>query len=150
MKAHTRNLLFASLVYVVAFLGIVFVSMFSDIGISLYLDEETLDPDTMIFVLTVLFTMLVSFAVYLAWYFMQRHTANHDPGVRYLGILPRIVAALIASVLSVVVLFLCVNWLSDMGEDISILGANYTLLGAILGVTIVVGFVNFIVFRPRV
>jgi hypothetical protein len=149
MKTHTKNLLFALLVYVVAFLGIVLVSLLGDFGISLYLDEEELDPDTMILVLTVLFTMLVSCAAYLAWYFMQRHTANHDPGVRYLGIVPRIVAALIASVASAVVLFLCANWLSDAGEDISILGANPTLLGAILGVAIVVDFVNFIVFKPR-
>jgi hypothetical protein len=149
MKVHTRNLLLALLVYVAAFLGIVLVSMLSDIGISLYLDEETLDPDTMIFILTVLFTMLVSFAVYLGFYFKERHTANHDTRVQYLGLFPRLAAALIASVLSALVLFLCVNWLSDEGQDISILAANYTLLGIILGVTIVVDFVNFIVFKPR-
>lgn len=150
MKTHIRNLVFASLIYFAAFIGVVIVSMVSDIGISFYLDEEMLNPDTMIFIASVFFTFLVSFAVYLAFYLIQRNKAKNDPNARYLGLFPRILGAAIAGALSFGVLFLCVGWTSDYGEEISILYANTTLLGIIIGVAVIVDFVNFIVFKPRV
>lgn len=150
MKKHTKNLLFAGLLYFVAFVVVVIISMVSDIGVSFFLDEEMMDPDTMIFIATVFFTFLVSFAAYFVFYLIQRNKAKNDPNAKFLGILPRIVGAIIASALSFFVVVLCLNWTSDYGEAISILHANTTLLGLIIGVVVVVDFVNFIVFKPRV
>jgi uncharacterized membrane protein len=150
MKTYARNLLFASLLYVIAFIAIVLISMLSDIGISLFMDEETVNPDTIIFIASVFFAFLASYAAYLAFYLIQRSKARNDPNARYLGVLPRVVGAIIAIVLSFAVVFLCLNWTSDYGEIISILYANYTLIGVIMGVAAAVDFVSFILFKPRV
>jgi hypothetical protein len=150
MKTHTRNLIFASLVYVAVFIGVVVISMVSDMGISFFLDEETVNPDTIIFIETVFFTYLASFAAYLVFYLIQRSKAKNDPNAKYLGIFPRILGAVIASAVSFGVVFLCLRWTSDYGDEISILYANTSLLGVIIGVAVAANFVNFIVFKPRV
>jgi heme/copper-type cytochrome/quinol oxidase subunit 3 len=150
MKTYTKNLLFAGLLYFVAFVVVVIVSMVSDIGISFYLDDEMMDPDTIIFIMSVFFTFLISFGAYFVFYLLQRHKAKNDPHAKFLGMLPRIVGAFIACAFSLLVVFLCLNWTSDEGDVISILYANTTLLGLIIGVVAVVDFVSFIIFKPRV
>jgi hypothetical protein len=150
MKKYTKNLLFAGLLYFAAFIGVVIVSMVSDIGISFFLDEEMMNPDTMIFIATIFFTFLVSFAAYFVFYLIRRNAVKNDPNITYLRIFPRIVGAFIACALSVGVVILCLNWTSDYGDVISILYANTTLLGIIIGVVVVIDFVNFIVFKPSI
>jgi ABC-type cobalt transport system substrate-binding protein len=150
MKTHTRNLIIASLVYLAVFIGLVVISLVSDIGISFFLDDDMLNPDTMIFIASVFFTCLASFAAYFVFYLIQRNKAKNDPNARFLGFFPRIVGAFIASALSCGVGIFCLFWTSDYGDVISILYANTSLLAAIIVVVAVANFVNFIVFKPRV
>ncbi|MDR0558016.1 MAG: hypothetical protein LBG43_09185 [Treponema sp.] len=149
MKRHTKNLLFASLLYLPAFIAIILISMVSDLGIALFLDEETINPDTVIFIATVFFTLAASYAAYFVFYLMQRKIANEDINAKSLRLFPRIIGATVASAVSAVVLFICLSWISDNGEEISILSMNYTLLGVIFAVTLAVNFVSFICFKPR-
>ncbi|MDR0786209.1 MAG: hypothetical protein LBE74_10100 [Treponema sp.] len=149
MKKHTKNLLFASLLYLAAFIAIILVSMISDLGIALFLDEETIDPDTVIFITTVFFTLFVSYATYFIFYLIQRKSANEDVNAKSLRLFPRIIGAVVASVVSAVVLFICLSWISDSGEEISILSMNYTLTGVIFAVILAVNSISFIRFKPR-
>jgi hypothetical protein len=123
--------------------------MMSDLGIALFLDEEAINPDTVIFIATVFFTLTASYAAYFVFYLMQRKIANEDIHAKSLRIFPRIIGAVIASVVSAVILFVCLSWVSDSGEEISILSMNYTLLGVIFAVALAVNFVSFIWFKPR-
>jgi ABC-type cobalt transport system substrate-binding protein len=150
MKKHSLNLLIVSLIYLVVFIAVVVVSMISDIGIMFYNDSEEVDPDTMIFIASVFFTVLASYVVYLAFFLIQRNKLKNDPNAKFLGLGPRIVGAIVAVAVSFGVLFLCTNWTSDYGEIESILFINFTLLAVIEGITAVTDFVNFIVFKPRV
>lgn len=151
MKTHVKNLLLASLVYLAAFIGVVIAAMVSDIGIFLFDEEiQDLDPDTVIFIASVFFIFLASFAAYFVFYLIQRNKAKNDPNAQYLRLFPRIVGAIIACALSLVVAFLCLGWISFDGGISSILYENTTLFGIIIGVVVIVNFVNFIVFKPRV
>ena len=152
MKRHTQNLLIASLVYVVVLFALTLIPMLNeDIGITFYdYDLEEVVPDTLIYVISVSLTVLVSYAVYLGYFFFQRHKVKNDPAIKYLGVFPRCVVAVIASVLSAVVIFLSLGWITELGEELSILEANSALTGVILGVTIAANFACFIVCKPRV
>jgi len=147
MKTHARNLLFASLVYLGVFIGIVLVSMLMGIGVDVFSDEG---PDTLIFIGSVFFTFLASHLVYLGFYLSQRLKVRNDPNIGFLGLMPRIIWGIIAAALSCGVLFLCLRWTADGGEEISILLANISLAGVIAGLTLAVDLVSFILFKPRV
>ncbi|MDR2793481.1 MAG: hypothetical protein LBB61_07435 [Treponema sp.] len=151
MKEHSRNLIFAGLLYLVAFIGVVIVSMLGDIGLMFTDDDGLINPssDTWIFVLTTFFIITASLAVYLIYFFMQRGIAKNPNTKTYLGIFTRIIGTAIASAVSAAVLFLCLNWIADDGEEISILMANTTAAGVILGLIVVINFVSFILFKPR-
>jgi hypothetical protein len=152
MKRHTQNLLIASLVYVAVLFALTLIPMLNeDIGITFYdYDLEEVVPDTLIYVISVSLTVLVSYAVYLGYFLFQRHKVKNDPAIKYLGVFPRCVVAVIASVLSAVVIFLSLGWITELGEELSILEANSALTGVILGVTIAANFACFIVCKPRV
>jgi len=151
MKTHTKNLIFASMVYLVTFFIVVIAAMASGVGIQLYSEyEEELDPDTMIFIASVFFIILASFAVYLVYFIIQRHKVKNDPNLIFLGLFPRIIGAFIGCILSFAVAFICLSWTSEYGEIYSILYANTALFGIIFAVVSVVNFVNFIIFKPRV
>ncbi|MDR0567843.1 MAG: hypothetical protein LBG87_01370 [Spirochaetaceae bacterium] len=149
MKTHVRNGIFASLAYIAVFICVVTVAMVSDIGVSFFIDEET-NPDTIIFIASVFFTYLASFAVYCGFYLFQRNEAKNNRDAKFLGLFPRILGAVIACAVSCGVVFFCLPWTSDYGEDISILYANTTLLGIIISVAVAVNFAVFIVLKPRV
>jgi membrane protease YdiL (CAAX protease family) len=152
MKKHTQNLLIASLVYAAVLFALVLIPMLNeDMGITFYdYDLEEVVPDTMIYMFSVSFTVLISYVVYLGYFFFQRHKVKNDPAIKFLGVFSRCIVAVIASVLSAVVIFLSLGWISELGEELSILEANNALTGIILGVTVVANFVCFIVFKPRV
>jgi hypothetical protein len=101
-------------------------------------------------VVSVSLTVLVSYVVYLGYFLFQRHKVKNDPAIKFLGVFPRCLFAALASVLSAVLIFLTLGWISELGEELSILEANTALTGIILGVTVVANFVCFIVFKPRI
>ena len=145
MKTHTRNLLIASATYVALFLGI---TIFSMIGGIIYLDEY--NPDVMIYIGSVFFTALVSWASYLLFYLIQRKIANEDVNAKFLGLGSRIAGGLAASaVAALFLLVLCFFWISDYGDVESILRTYIDVAGVILGLFVVVNFVDFIVLKPR-
>ncbi|MDR2786612.1 MAG: hypothetical protein LBB83_11950 [Treponema sp.] len=145
MKTHIRNLLIASATYVTLFLGITIFSMISGI---IYLDEY--NPDVMIYIGSVFFTALASWASYLTFYLIQRKVANEDVNAKFLGLGPRIIGGLAASaVAALVLLLLCFFWISDYGDVESILRTYIDVAGVILGLFVVVNFVDFIVLKPR-
>jgi hypothetical protein len=152
MKKHTQNMIIASLVYVVVLFALVLIPMLNeDMGIVFYdYDLEEVIPDTMIYVFSVSLTVLASYAVYLGYFIFQRHKVKSDPAIKFLGVFPRCLFAVIASVLSAVVIFLSLGWITELGEELSILEANNALTGVILGVTVATNFVCFVVFKPRV
>jgi hypothetical protein len=128
-----------------AFLGITIFSMIAGI---IYLDEY--DPDVMIYIGTVFFTALVSWASYLTFYLVQRKTANEDVNAKFLRLGPRIIGGLTASAIAaVVLLLLCFFWISDYGDVESLLRSYIDVAGAILGIFVVINFVDFIVLKPR-
>jgi hypothetical protein len=145
MKIHTRNLLIASAACVAAFLGITIFSMISGI---IYFDEY--NPDVMIYIGSVFFTALASWASYLAFYLIQRKTANEDVNAKFLGLGPRVAGGLAASAIAAaVLLLLCFFWISDYGDVESLLRTYIDVAGLILGIFVVINFVNFIVLKPR-
>jgi hypothetical protein len=145
MKTHARNLLFASAVYVAALIITIVIALAMDVGVF----YDGFDPDTVMFVLSVFFMTLASWAVYFGFYLMQRHIADHDINAKFIGIVPRIIGGLLASLVSAGILFACFYLVSEEGEPESILAMNVTLAGVIIGLFTVVNFVNFIVFKPR-
>jgi hypothetical protein len=146
MKVYTRNLLIASGIDVGAFIVVVVIALLMDVGVSLTGDGG---PDSGIFIATVALTALVSWLVYGVFYALERHVANNDVNARFLGLAPRIITALIAVVLVALVLFLCMNWVSDDGEEQSILALNQALLGVVLAVFVAVSIANALVLKPR-
>jgi hypothetical protein len=152
MKKHTWNMLIASLVYVAVLFALILIPMLNeDMGITFYdYDLEEVVPDTMIYMFSVSLTVLASYAVYLGYFLLQRRKVKNDPAIKFLGIFPRCIVAVLASVLSAIVVFLSLGWISELGEELSILEANNALTGIILSFTIVANFVCFIVFKPRV
>jgi hypothetical protein len=145
MKKHTRNLLIASAAYGAAFLGITLFSMITGI---IYLDEY--DPDVMIYIGSIFFTALVSWASYLTFYLVQRKTANEAVNAQFLGLGPRVLGGLVASAIAaVVLLILCFFWISDYGDVESILRTYIDVAGVILGIFVVINFAGFIVLKPR-
>jgi hypothetical protein len=145
MKTHRRNLLIASATYAALFLMITIFSMIGDI---IYLDEY--HPDVMIYIGSVFFTALVSWAVYLIFYLIQRKIANEDVNAQFLGLGTRIAGGLAASAAAALVLLvLCFFWVSDYGDVESILRTYIDIAGLILGFFVVVNFVDFIVLKPR-
>jgi hypothetical protein len=146
MKTHTRNLLIASGIYIALFLGI---TLFSMIGGVIYFDGEY-NPDVMIYIGSVFFTALVSWASYLIFFFIQRKIANEAVNAKFLGLSTRIAGGLAASAAAaLVLLLLCFFWVSDYGDVESILRSYISVAGVILGLFIVVNFVDFIVLKPR-
>jgi len=148
MKTHLRSLLYASLVWWVPFLLIAIVAMLGGIGYDLYTDGGDVNPDVLIFIASTFFIVLASYAVYIIYFFFERKKAG-EVSTKNLQFLPRVLLGLLAIVISGVVLFLCINWISDSGDDISILADNTALAGTIIGITAVIDMVNFIVFKPR-
>ena len=146
MKWWTRNLLIASASYVAAFLGITIFSMIAGI---IYLDEY--NPDITIYIGSIFFTALVSFAAYLVFYLIQRKTAKDvNPKDKYLKLSTRIIGGLIASAAAAaVLLLLCFFWISDYGDVESLLRIYIDVTGVFLAVFTVINFVNFIVLKPR-
>jgi hypothetical protein len=114
----------------------------------IYLDED--NPDVMIYIASVFFTALVSWASYLTFYLIQRKVANKDVNAKFLGLGPRIIGGLAASAIAAaILLLLCFFWVSDYGDVESILRTYIDVTGVILGLFVVVNFVDFIVLKPR-
>jgi hypothetical protein len=146
MKSHTRTLLTASATYAALFLGIIVFSMFSGM---IYFDEYN-NADVMIYIASIFFTALACWASYLIFYLVQRRIANEDVNAKFLGLGVRIAGGLAASaVAAVVLLVLCFFWISDDGDVESILRTYIDATGVILGLFVVVNFVDFIVLKPR-
>ncbi|MDR0375488.1 MAG: hypothetical protein LBH85_07170 [Treponema sp.] len=150
MKKHTQNLLIASLVYAGVLFALMIIPMLLGIATFYDYDLEEVAPDTMIYMASVSLAVLVSYAVYLGYFLFQRNKVKNDPAIKFLGIFPRCLFAVIASALSTIVIFLCLGWISELGEEISILEADTALAGIVLGVALAANFVCFIVFKPRV
>jgi hypothetical protein len=145
MKSYTKTLLIASATYLALFLGTTLFSMISGI---IYLDEY--HPDVMIYIGSIFFTALVSWASYLTFYLFQRKIANEEVNAKFLGLGPRIAGGLVASAAAAAVLLvLCFFWISDEGDVESILRTYIDVAGVILGLFVVVNFVDFIVLKPR-
>jgi len=151
MKTHTKNLILASAVYLAAFIVVVIVAITGDFGAYLFDDYQEFEQDTLILIVSVFLIFLASFAAYLAFYLIQRNKAKNDPHAKYLGLFPRIMGAIIACGLSFAVAVICMRWTTLEGGNTSILSDNAeTLFVFIVGAVVVVDFVNFIVFKPRV
>jgi len=150
MKTHTRNLILASVIYLAAFIVAVIIAMVGDFGAYLFDDYMELDPDTTILIASVFLVFLASFAAYLAFYLIQRNKVKTDPNAPFLGLFPRIIGAFLACALSIGIGVACLFWTTNYGDIVSILYANTTLFGIIIGMVVVVNFVNFILFKPRV
>ncbi|MDR3341676.1 MAG: hypothetical protein LBT14_02605 [Treponema sp.] len=147
MKKHTRNLLIASVTYVAAFVVVTVLSMIAGI---IYLDLNDPDVDVGIYIGSIFFTALVSWLVYMTFYFIQRQTAKDVLKAKYLGLGPRILGGLMASACAVaVLLILCFFWISDYGDVESILRTYIDVAGGILLLFIAINFVDFIVLKPR-
>ncbi|GHU45019.1 hypothetical protein FACS1894190_16960 [Spirochaetia bacterium] len=150
MKKRSLNLLIVGVIYLVALVGVVVVSWASGIGVVFLDDYGEADPDTLIFLASVFFAFVVSFIVYLVYTLVQWHKADTDNNIKFLGVGVRILNAFLALVLSVAVLFLCVYfWVSDSGEEISLLMGNLTIAVVIVVLITVVNFVSFLIFKPR-
>jgi hypothetical protein len=145
MKTHTRNLLVVSAIYVASLIIAMIIALVMDVG----LFYDGFDPDTVMFVLSVFFITFASWAVYFVFYLIQRRIADHDINAKFIGMAPRIIGGLLASLVAAVVLFACFFLVSEDGSEESLLAMNVTLAGAIIGIFTVVNFVNFIVFKPR-
>jgi hypothetical protein len=118
------------------------------IGGIIHLDEYA--PDEMIYIGSVFFTALVSWASYLTFYLIQRKIASEDVNAKFLGLGPRIAGGLAASAAAAAVLLvLCFFWISDYGDVESLLRTYIDVAGVILGLFVVVNFVDFIVLKPR-
>jgi hypothetical protein len=121
------------------------IALVMDVG----LFYDGFDPDTVMFVLSVFFVTLASWAVYFVFYLIQRRIADHDINAQFIGMAPRIIGGLVASLAAAAVLFACFYLVSEDGSEESLLAMNVTLAGIIIGIFTVVNFVNFIVFKPR-
>jgi hypothetical protein len=129
----------------VAFLGVAIFLMVTGI---IYLDEG--DPDVGICIASIFFTALVSWASYLTFFLIQRKTANEDVNAKFLGLGSRIIGGLVASAIAAaVLLILCFFWVSDYGDVESILRTYIDVTGVVLGLFVVINFVDFIVLKPR-
>jgi hypothetical protein len=145
VKTHARNLLIASVVYVAALIISIVIALAADVGIF----YDGFDPDTAMFVLSIFFIMLASWAVYFVFYLIQRRIADHDINAKFIKMVPRIIGGLLASLAAAIVLFACFYLVSEEGSEESILALNVTLAGITAGLFVVTNFVNFIVFKPR-
>jgi hypothetical protein len=149
MKKRTLNLLIASLIYVVAFIAIVVVS-WGIVGLAFTDDYGDVNPDALIFLGSVFFAFLSSFAVYLIFTLVEWHKADTEHNLKFLGLGPRILNAFIATVISSVLLLVCVYfWISDAGEEISILQGNLSIAAVVLVLITAIDFVSFLKFKPR-
>jgi hypothetical protein len=146
MKTHIRNLLVVSAIYGASLIIAIIIALGMDIG----LFYDGFDPDTAMFVLSIIFVTLVSWAAYFVFYLIQRHVANNDIHAQFMGVGPRIIGGLVASLISAgAILFACFALVSEEGSEESILYMNVPLVGIIIGLFTVINFVNFIMFKPR-
>jgi hypothetical protein len=145
MKTHARNLLVVSAIYAGALIISIIIALGMDVGVF----YDGFDPDTVMFVLSVIFVTLASWGAYFVFYLIQRHIADNDIHAKFIGVGPRIIGGLVASLVSAAVLFACFFLVSEEGSEESILLMNVSLGGIIIGLFTVINFVNFIVFKPR-
>ncbi|MHC6202367.1 hypothetical protein ACYULU_04140 [Breznakiellaceae bacterium SP9] len=149
MKKKTLNLLIVSLAYVVALIAVIMISWASE---SFYLldDYGEANPDAIIFIASVFFAFISSYAVYLIFTLVQWHKANTENNLAFLGLGIRVLHAVIAVVISSVLLLVCTYfWTSEYGEGISILGSELSLVVITLVLVVVLDFVAFLKFKPR-
>jgi hypothetical protein len=149
MKKRALNLLIVSLIYVVAFIVVVLAS-WGIVGLTLTDDYGEINPDALIFLATVFFAFLSSFIVYLVFTLVEWHKADTENNLKFLGLGVRILNAFLAAVISSVILLVCVYfWVSDAGEEISLLQGNLSIAVVTIVLVAAIDFFNFLKFKPR-
>jgi hypothetical protein len=138
-------LLIVSAIYVTALIVSIVIALVMDVGVF----YDGFDPDTAMFVLSIIFVTFAAWAVYFVFYLIQRRIADRDINAKFIGIGPRIIGGLAASLVSATVLFACFFLVSEEGSMESILYMNVPLAGIIVGLFAVLNFVSFIIFKPR-
>jgi len=145
MRKHVRNLLIASIIYVVVFILII---IFSALYPVIYMDGEA-PEDEWFYIFSIFTSLVISLGWYFFFYKRQRKKADTDINLQYLGYGTRIIEALIPSLfVAVILMVLC--FLGPVWTDIeTILRSNFNVMTGIIAVWLITNLAVFIVFKPR-
>jgi len=143
MKRHERNLLIASVIYIVVFILII---IFSTLYPVIFMDGT---EDEWFYILSIFTSLIISLGWYFFFYKRQRKKADTAINLPFLGYGTRIVEALIPSLfVASTLLGLC--FLGPVWTDIeTILRSNFNVAVGIMVVWLITNLAVFIILKPR-